>query len=394
MNFRRLGFLTLLAAFACSSDSGEPAYGNPLLITVDTIGGIPYVTNEGDAPRWESELVLSLGSIGSVGEPAPDEFDRVSSAILSPSNELFVANSGTSEIRVFDLEGSLLRTIGRRGQGPGEFLGISSLSFVGNTLLALDSGNGRIGLLSLNGEWQGQRIAPGRVSGSGINLFQLGPDETYAWSMERGDAGMSLTYVEHSEGGVGDTIPQRPRPEAPNSNVICNTPDGSMHFFATPFAPQFRQHPHRGGLVAVTSTSRYRIALVTPTGDTTRVFDRTRSQLPVTDSEWEAGNAEYRAFRAEWEDAPCSPRSPTRPAMKPFIADLIIDTDGRFWVEVNLANGTAWEVFSPEGELLGTVEAHSRGDRAAPYFTHEYIVLVSTDSLDVEGVDVYRLDPS
>lgn len=80
--------------------------------------------------------------------------------------------------------------------------------------------------------------------------------------------------------------------------------------------------------------------------------------------------------------------------MKPFIADLIVDTEGRFWVEVNQANGTEWEVFSPEGELLGTVEAHPRGDRAAPYFTDEYMVLVSTDSLDVEGVDVYRLGPN
>jgi len=65
--------------------------------------------------------------------------------------EIFVADTGAHDIKVFDERGALLRTLGRRGVAPGEFNGPTHLSCAADRLYVSDALNARVQVLSPGG---------------------------------------------------------------------------------------------------------------------------------------------------------------------------------------------------------------------------------------------------
>jgi DNA-binding beta-propeller fold protein YncE len=64
---------------------------------------------------------------------------------------LYVADTQAHQIKVFDATGRLLRSIGQRGEGPGEFNFPTYLSLAGDRLIVSDTMNARIQLIPLDG---------------------------------------------------------------------------------------------------------------------------------------------------------------------------------------------------------------------------------------------------
>ncbi len=60
------------------------------------------------------------------------------------SGELFVADTMAHDIKVFDAAGALLRTLGKRGEGDGEFNFPTHLAFAGGELYVTDTLNSRV----------------------------------------------------------------------------------------------------------------------------------------------------------------------------------------------------------------------------------------------------------
>jgi DNA-binding beta-propeller fold protein YncE len=65
---------------------------------------------------------------------------------------LYVADTQAHQIKVFDMTGRLVRTIGRRGEGPGEFNFPTFLALSGERLVVSDTMNARVQVIPLNGE--------------------------------------------------------------------------------------------------------------------------------------------------------------------------------------------------------------------------------------------------
>ena len=143
----------------------------------------------------------------------------------------------------------------------------------------------------------------------------------------------------------------------------------------------------------VALTDAYRIAVTRGDGDTLRVIERTLPPEPVSDEEWAAANQAFEEFRADYPDASCDPRRPDRPDAKPFIAALHVAPDGRLWVEVVRTAGNRWELFDVKGRLLASLPVRPQKERAAPAFGSEHMVTIRRDSLDLDHVDVWRIDP-
>ena len=67
------------------------------------------------------------------------EFFGVSGLERLSTGEIVVANGGTQELRVFSSEGRYLRTLGRQGEGPGEFLDLAFIDVVrGDSIVTFD----------------------------------------------------------------------------------------------------------------------------------------------------------------------------------------------------------------------------------------------------------------
>ena len=392
ISFRLTMPLALALAFAAGCDQGSTTAGGDLTTTIDTIGGVIRVTNTGTPPEWRLAPVVSIGPKSLKEEASPEEFGKVSSAAFGPDGTVFVADALNQEVRVFGLDGAHRRTFGRGGEGPGEFSGLYSLAWVGDRLLTLDPHLGRIGAFSAEGEWLGQWNIEGGVTGSPafIRFYPVGPDEAFRFDF--GSGGKSVFVGYGSRGETGDRLPWLTDPPRPSSPFPICEYEGGMSFFPNPFGAEFVQHPGSGGVMYTAMTDVYRIAIIRGDADTVRVIERTLPAEPISDEEWEAETEEFREFRAERPDVTCNPKSQTRPDEKPFIEQIFVGPDGKLWVEVIRTAGNRWEFFDPEGRLLGGVPAPARKERAAPAFGTDHLVTIRQDSLDLDHVEVWRIE--
>jgi hypothetical protein len=105
----------LLLSNLCSKESSYP-------VRTEIVDGVKVITNpeyprDGqDRYRLEEEL--------SIGEEEVDEnymFNQPQSVRVSEGGSIYVLDARDICIKVYDRQGKYLRTIGRQGQGPGEF---------------------------------------------------------------------------------------------------------------------------------------------------------------------------------------------------------------------------------------------------------------------------------
>jgi hypothetical protein len=95
-------------------------------------------------------------------------FSRVSSVEVDGEGNLYVLEASVPEIRVYDPRGGLVRRIGRRGSGPGEFQIPPRFGVVGDTVWTFDPGLNRITLFRRDGSL----VSTGRAEGLAVPLPQ------------------------------------------------------------------------------------------------------------------------------------------------------------------------------------------------------------------------------
>lgn len=159
---RYLRFILTLSLIFILIFCGEKKSDYPA--TVETIDGVKVVANP-DFPRdgtttYELEEELSIG-----GDVDDEEyvFHRPFDVKVAADGKIFVLDWGDSTIKIYDNNGKYIRTIGGRGQGPGEFerLIYFSVGSDGNVYV-MDSMNHRVSVLDELGEYiTGFRIEEG-----------------------------------------------------------------------------------------------------------------------------------------------------------------------------------------------------------------------------------------
>lgn len=98
------------------------------------------------------QLVAQAGlRIGDFDDPSVG-FSRVRGVDVDRDGNVYVGEALVPEIRVYGSDGALVRRIGRRGAGPGEFEGMPRFGVIGDTVWALSYHPGRITLFDREGE--------------------------------------------------------------------------------------------------------------------------------------------------------------------------------------------------------------------------------------------------
>ncbi|GIW50964.1 MAG: hypothetical protein KatS3mg081_0319 [Gemmatimonadales bacterium] len=104
------------------------------------------------AAHQSSELpdTFRVSPVLSIGDP---ELGLIVNAFVR-RDRIYVANSALSEIREYDLSGNLVRRIGRRGAGPGEFLFLRWIApLEPDSLVALDREAWRVTVFGPDGRY-------------------------------------------------------------------------------------------------------------------------------------------------------------------------------------------------------------------------------------------------
>ena len=123
-------------------------------VSVTDSAGVRIVEN--GAPVWPAGSGWSVGTepILTIGEVAGDLdylLERVSHALRLEDGTIVVADRGPNELRLFDAAGVFVRSLGGRGEGPGEFAMLSEVWARGDTILASDGAQSRISVFGRGG---------------------------------------------------------------------------------------------------------------------------------------------------------------------------------------------------------------------------------------------------
>gem|GEM_PF-892784 len=127
---------------------------NLILVRVLVIGAA-LLTSFFNPSQAAVDSGRTLWSFAYFGPCQEDYFHRPSDIEIGPENScIYVVDSGNHRVVVFDFDGRFIRTIGNKGQGPGEFSRPSGASICRDSSLAVaDYGNNRIQIFDGSGKF-------------------------------------------------------------------------------------------------------------------------------------------------------------------------------------------------------------------------------------------------
>ncbi len=139
---------TLLLWFSCSKKTEEGS-------TVEVIDGIEYIHNT-ETPLYPERKVVfeEESTIRSEDDEGKIILFRPGWHLIDDEGYVYICDLQDLQIKVFDPDGLLVRTIGQKGEGPGEFQNIGEIALLPDgRLLVLDWEGNRISLFGKEGEF-------------------------------------------------------------------------------------------------------------------------------------------------------------------------------------------------------------------------------------------------
>ncbi len=139
--------LLLFLGIACKKNAEGPR--------VEVVEGVTYIQNT-EAPRYADRTVSFLLDLTIGGDDVSSEgaLYQLGSFTVDSSGFIYISDREDMTIKVFDPDGVFVRTIGQRGEGPGEFQSIGRMGFLPDgRLLVLDSRARRTNIFSSDGEF-------------------------------------------------------------------------------------------------------------------------------------------------------------------------------------------------------------------------------------------------
>ena len=150
-----------IAVLACVDDG---TVGDKTLRS-DSAGIELVASSSGDRSLlWEFEPILELGG----ADDGAESFFSVPRAgvAFGPAGQIVVLDAGNKHVRVFSESGDFVRTIGREGEGPGEFRLPASLSIdSAGTITVHDFGHRALLHFDSSGTYRDQIAVPASVFG-------------------------------------------------------------------------------------------------------------------------------------------------------------------------------------------------------------------------------------
>ena len=360
----------LIAGVACSTDPGDaPA------VTVRDSAGIRVVENRmqrDDVPVYAEPGAVEL-EIGVVdGDPAYS-FTNVVDIRSLPDGDIVVVEGGgglggAQELRVFDSGGRHVRTIGRQGEGPGEFGRLTPLAaVVGDTIWTWDNRLSRLTRFSTGGSVLGDlriqvedllvaeltRLTAGTYLAAAVSFsaandaddYYVAPEPLYVLDAAGQPVG-SMSDL----GGSDMRVSRSTNADGRQVVMIGPVPFGRSTAYTT--------GPDR---VYTGWNGEYRIVARSLTGDPVLVILAPGLERTIDTAEVEALHARR---LSGCQNEICERNIDERfddlrlPERRPAFSGMKVDAIDNLWVAEYEPTGdppAGWHVFSAEGELLGSV---------------------------------------
>ncbi|WP_420462478.1 6-bladed beta-propeller [Candidatus Palauibacter sp.] len=391
-----LGLTLTLALCACETESPTQ---NPTRETLPNgavlvrYPGLPAIDSVGAVVN-EVRVDLRFGSVE--GDDPNLTFGDIRGVEAASDGTIYVLDYLAAEVRAYSPDGEYVRTVARRGEGPGEILEANGIRLSGDTLLWIhDHSQWAIMGVDPNGEEIRRFTKPVRTYGyiwTGVFDNQgrywrstSHSDEVRSYPPEMGvTTGSARSYYKSYDltSGATDSVYVGERTYRSYTYSV----GGGWGVRGIPFEPgEITAINPSTGFWRAQNTS-YRIARTNEAGDTLIVIEAGLEEQPVTAEDRSAyvaevaeGDPDMRRYAEEVASL--------MPDVKPILAGLFVDEEGRLWVRrVTPADAPAfYDLFSDDGDYLDSVRLAF--EAAGPLrVRHGHIYTWIADELDVPYV--------
>ena len=390
---------TILLLSGCADTRAPAATG----ATRSDSAGIELVSSEWspDGPLWRHPAPAPLTVVGDNEQDARTILSDVRGGVILDDGTIVIADGQSSELRVHDAGGALVRTIGRTGEGPGEFRRIGALWRVGDTLAVYDARLRRVSLLDVDGTLLrsvtpalvpggdgapvhavlgmladgaflarysrpvGQQAKPGLLASDDI-IFRYSPKGDSARTLAT-LPGQELHLTPSDRGGLLIAVAAFGR----NTFVEAR---GRHYWVGQTGTPEVRQHRDDGALERIIRW-RAPTRTIEPA-----MIERFASEGVGTST----GEQRERMMRAR--------REMVTHTTVPAFSAMLVDDEERLWVRRYAAGDSTdgwWDVFAPDGARLGVVPMPH--DWRLLGSNERHVLVLTRDAMDRERVELRAL---
>lgn len=334
-------------------------------------------------------------SLGVLEGDTLQEFHRVVTPFLMADGRLVVPVAGAGTIRVFSPDGEYMTSLGRPGEGPGEFQYLPAVWPRGDTIEALDYRLRRIARFLPDGSIQDiliqsdlpdLSVAIGPLDDGGwaiAGVARGGPGMRDQIGVRRVSAdGMDMGEIAHGEGMVRYGTPEFTGPEPLSPRAVVAVSSGRV-LVGEGLAPRIQQFDVSGTRVREYT---WQVGAVQAPNEILRAVIDSAVARAAPD-----GAA---STRRRLEAAPV-------PGRLPVYWSIIVDDAGFIWIRpyepfthafalgARSGPGGQWSVLSPDGMESGSVMLPSEIEPF--HITLNAVVGIARDELGVESVRVHSL---
>ncbi len=340
-----------------------------------------------DRSRWLGEGDWALEPVASFAARMDDTVlvHTINTLLPGPDGLLYVVMRQQGNISVLNPDGTLVRRIGRRGGGPGEFEGLNGYGWRNDSLWVLDATLGRLSWFDRAGEFLGSvPREPRRAwpTSTGGYLHDLGhsthrTETAIEFQPTDGVEPRLIHAVSWTRGGFQI-------PTGGGSSLVGGHPmsDG----------PHTPRHPHGRGLAVIEQPPEggtVRITRYGPTGERMSQHVIELPTQPMTISQWQAflGN---RFVNSQVPISEVAARVP-RPSHWAPVTATILASDDRLFIRGPTYNTdrVPWTIISPDGRLLGTTTLPA--DLRVMYVSGDTLWGIRPNDDDLDVVTRYRV---
>jgi hypothetical protein len=364
-------FVAVVVAIAARADAQGAWKG-----TVADVKGVKTVSNPatGFAPAATVKLP-ELWRVGGDAESEDEFFGVVSDIDIDAQGNVYLLDSQLSECKIYSKDGEYQRSIGREGEGPGEFRRPVSMFFTADGKIAIvQVMPGKIVLLGKDGQPAGEHPIPPAPDG-GFQILQgaqaRGGNVVLFMARTKFDQA-AMTW---SRTGFLTSID-------PKGKQLAEyvTKDNTINMAAAvmddkswdSFERRWEVGPD-GRVYACLSYDSYEITVYNKAGGVERVITREYKHVPRSAKEKDFMNRMMTAMTRQVPNAKVTIADNTKD-----IENIYVRDDGSVWVLTsagarNLAAGTmgTFDVFNPQGQFVKTVTLKGQGDPLEDLYVFE-----------------------
>ena len=259
----------------------------------------------------------------------------VSNVDVDAQNNIYVLDIKASQVKVFDKDGHFVRTIGRKGQGPGEFEGAWKIFISsGNELIVEGMMSRRLDYFNLDGVYI-KRVSIAQANISEVNMDSTGTIYGVSSIQDRNNPRIELKKFDRNLRVLGtlDMVPK-----------WNDERDGY-----NPFVGGIHQHILPGDQVLIGSNRKYEL----------KVFNSQARLVKIIQKEYEAARVTKEDIEEREKGMIYKGGSGPSPQYVKFLPPFMsFMTDDKGWIFVRLNERTKerkyslYDIFDAEGKCL------------------------------------------